>query len=283
MVNPQSIAICIITYYPKWYRGKLRSLKHTDKIRGDLALEFINKAKNLGFRVVLSDATSSRTFRKMLLSIKDINLKFRKIRKRSPGKRQTFKIASALEDVKAIVVTEPEKVSLLDSIDLITKPIFEGKADIVVPQRNDGLFRKTYPLYMYESEIEGNKIYNEYLNIYNLLPKDKTLDIFFGPRAFANKKEVLACFMKKFTFKTGKIKLPNEYFDPEEYSNTGYFPILLGLKKKLKVASVEIPFAYPALQKKNEDSGALDLFLEKRKAQRLSLILELIHFLGVVS
>lgn len=280
MVNPQSIAICIITYYPKWYNGKLRSIKHTDKIRGDLALEFIGKAQKLGHQVIVSDATSSRSFRKILNEINGIHLKFRKTRKRSPGKRQTFNIAYRLEGVKAIVTAEPEKVSILDSFELITKPIFEGIADIVVPQRNDALFKKTYPLYMYESEVEGNKIYNEYLSLYKLTPKNESIDMFFGPRAFANKKEVVACFMKRFKLKTGKTILPHEYFDPEEYSNTSFFPIIVALKKRLKVKSVEIPFSYPAIQKQNEEANARELFLEKRKSQRLSLILELIQFLN---
>lgn len=36
--NPTPLAIAATTSYPKWYRGKLRSIKHTDKVRGDLAL-----------------------------------------------------------------------------------------------------------------------------------------------------------------------------------------------------------------------------------------------------
>lgn len=282
MTNPQSVAICLITYYPKWYNGKLQSIKHTDKIRGDLALEFIQKAQKLSHQIVISDAQSSRSFKKRLAELKGVNLKFRKHPKRSPGKRQTFKIASKLKNVKVIVTTEPEKISLLDSMEALTKPILGGIADIITPKREDRLFQKTYPGYMYESEIEGNKIYNEYLNLYNLLPKDEALDMFFGPKVFANKKEVLACFMRKFNLKTGKIKLPSEYFDPEEYSNSGYFPIILALKKNLKVKSVEIPFSYPAIQKRNEEADAQELFKEKRKAQRLSLILELIHFLQII-
>ena len=125
MLNPESIAVCIITYYPKWYRGKLRSIKHTDKVRGDLALEFIAKAQKLGLQVVVSDGNSSRSFKKLLTQSKNIHLKFRKHPKRSPGKRQTFQTASKLKDIKVIVTTEPEKISLLDSIETISKPILD--------------------------------------------------------------------------------------------------------------------------------------------------------------
>ena len=53
MLNKKSldsapVAFAIITYYPQWYRGKLRSLKHTDKVRGDLAIEFFQTALKQG-------------------------------------------------------------------------------------------------------------------------------------------------------------------------------------------------------------------------------------------
>ncbi len=106
------------------------------------------------------------------------------------------------------------------------------------------------------------------------------LDIFFGPRVFANKKEIIALFMKKFTFKVAS--LPSFRFDPEDYSNTLYFPILSALKKKMGVVGIEVPFVYPPMQKKNEEQGAKELFIEKRKAQKLSIILELIHFVKII-
>ena len=36
---------------------------------------------------------------------------------------------------------EPEKVDLMDHVCDIVKPILNGKADVVVPTRNDELFR----------------------------------------------------------------------------------------------------------------------------------------------
>ena len=41
-----------------------------------------------------------------------------------------------------------------------------------------------------------------------------------------------------------------------------------------------MPFKYPDLQKQNEEKGSRELFLEKRKAQRISLIVELLHFVA---
>ncbi len=283
MKNSQ-IALAITTYYPKWYTGKLRSIKHTDKIRGDLALEFCQKATSLGYHVVCSDARGAKTFRSKLKQIQGLTLSLRKGHKRSPAKRHVYKIAAKIPEVKVIIGTEPEKVSLIDSVPQIAKPLLEDKADIVVINRNNKLFKDTYPSYMYESETEGNKLYNEFLELYKLMPQNSAdLDMFFGPRAFKNEKKILKLFMKKHEVKVGKLTLPKEYFDPEQLSNTSFFPVVEALKKKLRVVSVEIPFKYPKLQKQNESQGNLEFFESKRKAQRLSLILELVHFLSTIT
>lgn len=280
--DPRQVAICAITYYPKWYQGKLRSIKHTDKVRGDLALEFAQEAVKRGYQVVIVDGKSSKTFKKSLAAIAGVIIKRRKTQKRSPNKRLAYKIASKLAQVKVIVATEPEKTSLVtDCLPQIVRPILKEEADIVVPKRNDQLFQAAYPDYMYHSEIEGNQLYNENLKLHKLLKKtDPDLDMFFGARAFANEPKVLSLFMRKFKVKASDLALPKDFFDAEEYSNTTYFPIVLALKKKLRVKSVEIPFKYPQIQKRNEEAQAKELFLEKRRTQRLSLLLELMHFLN---
>lgn len=48
----------------------------------------------------------------------------------------------------------------------------------------------------------------------------------------------------------------------------------------MTVKSVEVPFSYPVLQKENETNGDRELFLEKRKAQKLALLVELMHFIS---
>lgn len=279
--DPKAIAICVTTSYPKWYRGNLRSIKHTDKVRGDLALDFLSRAIKRGYQVVLADSKSSKTFRRELSKFPEVRVIKRRSTKRSPGKRLTIKMASELAGVKVLVLTEAEKTSLLDSIFLIIHPVLEGLADIVVPKRNQELFKSTYPSYMYESEVEGNKIYNETLRAYGLLSKHmEDLDMFFGPRVFRNDKKIISLFMKRFDYKLMGAVLAHRIFDPEEYSNVQYFPIVKALKRDFKVKSVETPFSYPLIQKENEEVGARIAFLEKRKIQRLSVLLDLIHFMS---
>jgi len=278
-INPQEIAFAIITYYPKWYNGKLKSISHTDKVRGDLALEFIQKTISMGFHLVVVDGKSSRSFKKLLKNFPGIRLTKKLSPKRSPAKRQAFKAASKIDGVKVIIACEGEKVSLLDNIVPIVKPILENKADIVVPKREESLFKETYPEYMYQSETEGNKLYNEQLRIRSLIKEEEELDMFFGPRAFCNNSKVLALFFKKFHFQKDQKSL-EEYFDPEEYSNVLYFPIIIALQKNFRVKSVEIPFSYPKLQKMNETIGAKEFFVEKRQNQRIGTLLHLMYLLS---
>lgn len=279
--NPGQVAIAIITSYPKWYKGKLRSISHADKVRGDLALEFIKKATNSGYKLVIVDGKSSRSFRQILAEVPQIDFKKARVIKRSPKKRQAIKIASKIEGVKVIVLSEPEKISLLDDLGKIVKPILEDKADIVIPARIDNLFRSSYPEYMYESEIEGNKIYGEILRSNGFLSaEDQDLDMFFGPRALLNDKKIISLFMKRLHLNLDRVSFSYVFFDQEEYSDTQFFPIVLALKKKMRVKGIEVSFTYPKIQKENEEFGAKEIFIEKRKMQKMSLLIDLIHFLS---
>lgn len=280
-IDPPIVAIAVITSYPKWYVGKLRSIKQTDKIRGDLALESINRARNIGYQVVAGDWCSSKTFVKEIKKIPGVIFFRRRNPKSSPAKRLAIKKASKIAGVKLIVLTEPEKASLIkDCIPVAVQPILKGEADIVVPKRNDELFKRTYPAYQYESESEGNNTYNEELRSHKLIDFNNGFDMFFGPRIFQNKKQIVSLFMKRYIFEFIHLLIPNRYLDAEELSNTNFFPIVSALKKGFRVKSVEVAFEYPFLQRRNEETGARDLFIEKRKSQRIGLIIELLHFVA---
>ena len=280
--QPQTVAITSSTYYPNWYQGPLRSIHHTDKIRGDLDLEFVEKALKLGYYMVVSDGLSTKTFSKKLRSLKTSQLIIlkRKNNGRSAARRLAFARAAKIPGVKAIVYSEAEKISILDSLQEIVKPILADTADMVIPARDIKLFERTYPLYMVESEQEGNILYNEYLHLHGLLPKEQQLDMFFGPRAFGVNRKILSLFQARMRYQVGPHVLNEQYFNPEELSDALFFPVVVALKRKLRIASVTIPFHYPTLQKQNEELGERKFFEEKRKMQRLSLLIELMHFLN---
>lgn len=283
-LDPSAIAIATTTLYAKWYKGKRQSTKHTDKVRGDLALKFIKDASDKGLHVVVVDGKSAKTFHKEISSIPNIVVLKRIGEKRSPTRRQAIKAASKISGVKVIVLTEPEKTSLLLYLHLVMLPLLRDEADVVIPKREHKHFFRSYPRYMYNSEIEGNSFYNEALKSYGFLEQEKeNLDLFFGPRVFQNKKSIISLFMKKYYINPSGLSVPSEYFDTEQYSNTLFFPIVLALKKKLRVQSVTIPFMYPKEQKENEEKGARELFIDKRKAQRLSILVELLYFISYLS
>lgn len=279
--NPESIAFALITCYPKWYQGKLKNLTDTDKIRGDLALEFTRKAKRKGHQVVIADRVSSKSFREELSRI-GITVISRKVPERGPGKRLAIQKAATLKGIKIIIKTEPEKVNLVEkSIPAITLPIIKGQADIVVPKRERKLFIQSYPNYMHHSEDLWNSKYNSLLHKAKLLPYDQTLDVSFGPLVIRNNPEIISLFMETYTF-IGR----EEDAYPEESSNAQMFPIVKALFLGLRVVSLEVPFTYPKLQKENESTdleGLKTKFIAKRVRQRRWAITELIHYIHLLS
>lgn len=280
--DSSEIAIIGISYLPKWYKGVLKSIKHSDKVRGDLILYSIRYARGVGYQVVVVDGGSSKTFVNELKKIKGINLMTVKTIKRSPNRRKAIFAASKIPGVKTIVMTEIEKVSMVtDCIPMAVKPILDGNADIVVPKRENGMFRKTYPNYMYESEVEANLLYNEELRSNGLLsPHDDDLDTFFGVRVFKNDKRMLKQLFSHYQGNPFNSLIAHKLFDLEEYSNSQFFPVVKALFLGKNVVSVTVPFKYPETQKKNEEDGEKEYFLLKRRYQRLTILVELMHFLG---
>ena len=73
-VIPSEVALVGIAFLPKWYKGRLKSIKHTDKIRGDLILYSTRFAAGVGYSVVLVDGGSAKTFVSELKSIHGVKI-----------------------------------------------------------------------------------------------------------------------------------------------------------------------------------------------------------------
>lgn len=279
------IAVVGITYQPKWYGGPLKSIKHTDKIRGDLILYSVRFAVGVGHRVVLVDGGSAKTFVAELKKIPGVKLFQSKVPKRSPNRRKAIFEASKIEGIKAIVMTEIEKVSLItDCMSVMVSPILHGDADVVIPKREEALFKKSYPDYMFESEVEGNLMYNEALRANGLLSSHQDdLDVFFGARVFRNDKKMLKFLLSHYEAHPFNSLIEHKLFNLEEYSNAQFFPVVKALAKGLRVVSVTVPFVYPEKQKENEQVGEKEFFQLKRRYQKLTIIIELMHFLGYLA
>lgn len=284
MYTPGEVAIAGITFEKKWYKGPLKSIKHTDKVRGDLILYTLRFASGIGYKVVVVDGGSAKTFVQTAKRIAGVKVLQAKIPKRSPNRRRAIFEASKIEGVKAIVMTELEKVSVVtDCIEMIVNPILKSDADLVVPKRELSLFKKSVPDYMFESEVEGNLLYCEALRANGLLKVDEEdLDVFFGVRVFRNDKKLLKSLLSHYESHPFDSILQSKLFDVEEYSNGQFFPVVKALQKRKKVISVTIPFVYPVTQMENELKGQREQFVLKRNYQRLTILVELLHFLGYI-
>ncbi|MBI5123443.1 hypothetical protein HZA75_06315 [Candidatus Roizmanbacteria bacterium] len=278
--SPDKVAVTMTTSYPGWYSGELRSIGDTDKVRGDIALEMIRLGIDCGFNLVVSDFRSAQAFMNELVH-QPITLAERVDLDRASGRRQVITLGSKIPGVEIIIRTEPEKDSLLQSIDLVSHPILSGDADIVIPKRNPADFERTYPAYMHESEIDANARFNRLLRMVNLRRiEDPDLDIFFGPTVIANRPEILSLFEKDYEIRDGKVFTAGvrKYLAPGNFSNAQSFSVIEALDQGLRVASVEVPFEYPARQRKNELARE-DEFMAKRREQKWGIVDEALSFI----
>lgn len=269
--------------YKPTKEGEQRDIADTDGIRGDLALESLNKALSLGVRVVASDGGSSPDFLSALEIFTDRGLTLVRsgAPQRGPQRRKAFETATLLPDGRVIVYTQPEKVSLVNHLVEISRPILEGNADIVIPKRNPELFEQSYPDYMRESELRVNKTYNWLTHKAKLLGKDQSLDWFFGPVVFRNDPEIVALFLKRYELKGVIRSRAGAKLDPEMHSDGHYFPIIEALFLNKHVASVEVPFVYPPMQRANEMSPEkIEDFKRRRLLDGAAYRLEALHFLA---
>lgn len=183
-----------------------------------------------------------------------------------------------------IIYTQAEKKTIPDYAADISRPILEGKADIVIPSRNPGLFEQYYPDYMRRSELRVNATYDRLMRGAGIMTTDQSFDWFFGPVAFKNDPETVDLFLATYiTNETNSIRsrLDGVKPDPKMHSNGHYFPIIEALFRGIKVEGVEVPFEYPELQRLNEmHPDNIDDFSNRRKLDAGAYRLEAIHFLA---
>ena len=257
--------------YKRLEPGEARETSDTEGIRGDLAIQTLDRAICSGVRIVASDGGSSEDF---LSSIEKFTTQGLTVvpsdsPDRGPQRRNAFSKAISLPNALAIVYTQPEKVALMDFLEGITRPICEGNADIVIPKREDKLFEETYPDYMRESELKVNKRYDWIVRSSGLVTKDQSFDWFFGPVVFKNDPEITALFFKKYEM---------EGSDPDQHSDGHYFPIIEALFNKKRVISVEVPFTYPEKQRANEmDPAVIENYKQRRKQDANDYSREALH------
>lgn len=245
----EQITICTNTLYAKWYNGKvLQDQRIIDKTRGDLALKMIRKTINSKLKIIIVDGGSSQEF---INRLKDLNVFLLNDTggTMSSSRRKGYTAASRIPDTQVIAWLEPEKYPLINkSLIVAAQIILSGKADIVIPSRKKSAFTSLPPLQSH-TEQEGNKQIKQILqsNLHKSIPN---LDMFFGPKLFANRADIIGIFTTRYD------KLLNIAIDQinlfEKWSNTLTLPVVYAILKGYRVISKTVDYTHPKEQSKLE-------------------------------
>ncbi|KAL9191591.1 hypothetical protein ACHAXT_001297 [Thalassiosira profunda] len=157
-----------------------------------------------------------------------------------------------------ICFTEPEKVDLINHIHRIAAPILDGSTDVVIPRRNDALFKRTYPIEQYHSESFGNLHFDLLAKQFEGFRAEgaATLDWLFGPFAL-------------------KASLAEHWLDYEGTSwDAQIVPYVRGVRQeKWRIRSVEVAFEHPRAMKEQEEGYPAWM---KKRLHQLNLLFDLL-------
>ena len=273
----QTVCVVTVTYYP-----------NLSDIRFQLALDLCKVASQLKITLwIIDNSPNHATVRDKLIEAgsghgccRYIHVE-RQDTTHYSGKggalRQAIKCASSWLDTQtintatlfspptttntAIMYMEPEKVDLLNHIHSIVEPILSGYYDVVVPTRNEELFRTTYPKEQYHSEMFGNMHFNNLAKHVTGFQggwgeKPIELDWLFGPFAF-------------------HTRHTDSWLN---YTGTSWdarmIPYVRGIKHQYwKIKSVTVDFVHPQVMKEQEEGDPT--FTSKRLGQ-LNLLFDLL-------
>lgn len=286
ILNPNSIAIVTTTFYPKWHTGEQTDPNNVDKLRGDLAIQMLTKAKENNFQIVVIDCGNNQEFKNFLEEM-GISVQDETEKGMSPSRQQGFETASKLDDVDIICWTEPEKISTPNWLLQAATTIANNEADIVIPKRDERGFAG-YPDYQVEFETRSNKRWNNLLKTAELLEPDaEELDAWIGPRIFKNTQELIEIFRRHYQFNPKNLPTysrddnqDNNMYEkicPDLWPNAIFLPIANALKEGFKVKSVPVPYIHPKEQAQQEKDNPE--FQRKRQRQYQTIVLSTIYLL----
>ena len=231
------------------YASKGGALPLDMTLRAELALEFFQKARQLGYDVVCVDGRSDGGW---VSEVRDLGVKvetenFTDILGKHPmGKSRRQALNFALNCGKHPLVTwcEPEKHPYILSpdgrnpISMAATPVYEGLADLTAPRRVDNL--ESYPTTQQLAEVECNLLATNLLRMHASsrgMPQVPYLDHCSGPRTFHRDQA------HYFTEYSGEIR-------GKEYDRWGSLlvPVWNMLIDGKKVCGVAVPYVHPIRQ-----------------------------------
>ncbi len=271
-IDSQKVTIVTTTLYPNWYPGEISGSVCAEKVRGDLAINMLKEAKIGKYQIVVVDGGSSEFFLKEVSSL-EISIYPQKEKSMSGSRRQAISIASQLIDTQIICWVEPEKVSVINGcLPKALLPIMNNEVDYIILARDEKSF-KTYPDYQVKYEKRANRLFTGILKEKKIIPQDLAiLDVWFGPRIFRNKKEIIDLYLSQY------LKYKEKDHDPELWFNTQILPVIKAFQKGIRVKQMTVPYRHSQTQTKVELTDSQ--FIKKRLNQFNNLIANTKHYLS---
>ncbi len=265
--------VCVVTTtkFPGWSENG--PLYNIDKIRGDIALETIDAASKRGINMVVVDGGSSQSFLQRILG-NTIDLRLQEGGLGISASRvYGFTEAVKKTDTKVVVWMEPEKTDfLLRGLVSVLHIMRRRDVDVVIPKRSAKSLEK-YPKYQQHTESIGNRLWNEILRSHGLLsPESEDFDVFFGPRAFRNKLDIVDVFSGRYDF----LELSDEDMYSPVYDNLIFYSVMLSLNRGLAVKSVEVEYT-PNKKQVDLEEANIDM-AKKRDAQLEGIVKSAVSF-----
>lgn len=163
----------------------------TAEPRYSLTVRTIADAGVLGLRLVVVDASPGDVHDELQRQAARHGPHVHVVRQRQTGKKGVALregIAEAmrlLDGPGAIAFCEPEKANVAHIIANAARPVLDRHLDVVLPARDDSLFRATYPIEQYHQERFTNLLLDSMAAKAGSFPRP--LDWTFGPMVFATR------------------------------------------------------------------------------------------------
>ena len=219
-----SIAVGVTTFYA--------DLAGTHRVRFECAQEQVRTRVAADDIVVVVDDSPTPTVAETLTSL-GAHVAKQKGKGMAASKRESCWHASEFV-VAAILLNEAEKPLTEEDIEKMLRLILTGEADVIVAERSTKS-QGSFPPEQIESEKRANDAIEKIPGLWGIRPM-------MGPVMFANRPEVVACFMA----------------DSPANAKSGYAQHWGAARAQLRgyrVKRVDIDFQYPAAQRAEEENN----------------------------
>ena len=244
----EDVIVCTSTMY---------GTDDASNMRVKLALQFLEKAKELGLKVVIVEGGSTnQKFLQEATPIRFPNLTLIKSQTVAMGPKRRESLKTAMEmfpHALYFLYTEPEKSDLISAPNIKSMvEALENGANIVVPERRGGL--KNYSRLQTWMEYRANKRVNKLTK-----PGTEKIDMWFGPKIFD--RTAAREFLDY-----------NKEGDKLDFWDAIHVPVITASKKGGRIVSVPIDFIYPEEQRAMEEGN--EEFDKKRLDQYMKILAE---------